>query len=138
MENAPPAASPPRRLLPRLLAGLGLQLLVVTPVALVQAIVLLEAPLVFPLGATVLVGGRSSVEMFEASVDAVHGDRRDTFVDASWWYYSIAGAQVLTVAALLAWRRRQRRLLRDPFALGVLLLVLLNAALAVRWPWWGT
>jgi hypothetical protein len=133
-----PAASGRPRLLASLLAGLGLQLLVVTPVALVQAIVLLDAPLVFPLGATVLLGGRSSVEIYEATVDEVHGDRRDTFVDAAGWFYVIAGAQALAVAAVLAWRQRKGRGRRDPAALGLLLLVLVNAALAIHWPWWGT
>lgn len=122
----------------RLLAGVGLQFLVVTPVALAQAVLWLKAPLVFPLSATVLVGGRSSVAIYESTVDAVHGDRRDTFVDAAGWYYSIAGAQVLAVAALLAWRLRGRGIFRDSWTLGLLALVLINAALAYTWPWWGT
>jgi len=138
MEAAGSAAAPKPRLLRSLLAGVGLQLLAVTPVALVQAGISLEAPLVFPIGATVLAGGRSSVEIFELTVDAVHGDRSDVFAEAAWWYYSIAGAQVLAVAALLAWRRRRRGSFRDPWALGLLALVLINAVLAFRWPWWGT
>lgn len=135
MSSRPPAVpSWPRSLA----AAAGLQLLAALPAALYQAIAVLDHALGFLLGLPVLAGGKSTVLLFEATVRAVCGDRRDTMLDNAWWYFSLAAGQILVIAMALAWRRRRRGGWRDPVAIVLLLLVAGNAALAVHWPWWGT
>lgn len=119
-------------------AGIGLQFLAAVPAAIYQAVVELENLILFPLGVPVLAGGGSSVWIFEATVRAVCGDRRDTMLDNAWWFFALAGAQVLLIGAVIAWRRRRHGTLRDPVVSGLLLLVAINAALGAPWPWWGT
>lgn len=121
-----------------LTAGIGLQLLASLPAALYQAIFELEHLLGFLLGLPVLVGGRSTVMLYEETVRAVCGDRQDTLLGQAWWFFCLAGVQVLLIAVALAWRRRRRGRWRDPIVTALLLLVAGNAAMAVRWPWWGT
>jgi hypothetical protein len=119
-------------------AAIGLQFLAAVPAAIYQAIVELENLLLFPLGVPVLAGGRSAVLLFEETVRAVCGDRRDMMLDNAWWFFSLAGTQMLAIGVVMAWRRRRRGNFCDPVVIGLWLLVAVNAALAVRWPWWGT
>lgn len=119
-------------------AAIGLQLLAAVPAAIYQAIVELENLILFPLGVPVLAGGGSIVWTFEETVRAVCGDRRDTMLDNAWWFFSLAGAQLLLVGSVMAWRRRRGGSFRDPVVIGLVVLVAVNAALAVPWTWWGT
>ncbi|MDA1259772.1 MAG: hypothetical protein O3A20_04045 [Planctomycetota bacterium] len=119
-------------------AAIGLQFLAAVPVALYQAIAELHSILMLPLGLPVLTGGRSAVHLFESTVDAVSGDRRDTMLDHAWWFFSISATQTILIALLLAWRRRRCGTFREPVTFGALFFVMVNAALAADWPWWGT
>lgn len=118
-------------------AGIGLQFLAAAPAAILQA-VREGYPLFAPLGLPVLVGGRSVVRLFEATVQRVCGERHDTMLSNAWWFFALAAAQALLIAVFLAWRRRRTGRWLEPWALGTLAFLLANATLAADWPWWGT
>jgi hypothetical protein len=92
--------------------------------------------LVAPIGLWVLLGGRSVVELFEATARDLTGHRTFTMVDNAHVYLVFTGIQCAIFVAILARRDRPRR--RDPVALAIGAAFLANALLASHWPWWGS
>jgi hypothetical protein len=85
--------------------------------------------------------------LFSRSESGVFGHRHATMLSNWPVFWTLAMAQTLAGATLVAarLRRRDRRRLAgaprarlDPVVLVVLGAFLLNAALNLRWPWWGT
>lgn len=132
-ENAAPI-----RPLRAFLGALAWLAAVVAPVALYQAWAVIESLIAALVSLTVLLGGRSVIAIFEATVHAVMGDRPDTMMSGAPWFYALTIAQTLLLAAAIAWRRRRAGRFLEPWTLLLLCLVGVNAALAADWPWWGT
>lgn len=85
----------------------------------------------------VLLGGHTVQLAFEETAQAVTGHRQMTMID-NWPYYAaLTYAQTLLVGAAAAWRSRDRSW-SDPLLVALGILVLTNAALGLRWPWWGS
>jgi len=89
-----------------------------------------------PVGLWVLLGGRSVVELFEATARALTGHRNATMLDNVHVYLVYTFLQCSILVGIL--KRRDRDFRRDPVALGVGAAVMANAFLASRWPWWGS
>lgn len=120
------------------LLGVALQWAAAAPAAIVQSVVELRNPLLAPLSVPVLTAGASVIRIFERTVRAVCGDRPDTMLSNAWWFLLLGAAQASLIAIAIAWRRRRAGTWREPATLGILAMVLLNAALGIPWPWWGS
>lgn len=131
------STSRPRRMR-AFLVGLALLALAAAPAAIYQALAVVESLVALPVGLSVLIGGKSIILIFEATIRAVQGDRSDTMMTGAPWFYALMLAQSALLAGILAWRRRRTGRILEPISLILLLLVACNAALAVDWPWWGT
>ena len=95
-----------------------------------------KALLVSPIGLWVLLGGRSSIEVFEATARSITGHRQCTMGDNMHVYVALTAIQCAILIAILL--RRPRPWRRDWVALAIGALVLVNALLGSHWPWWGT
>jgi len=89
-----------------------------------------------PIGLWVLMGGRSVISVFEATARAITGHRSSTMVDNAHVFLAYTAIQCAVLVAILV--RRQRPWRKDPVALAIGALVLLNGLLGSHWPWWGT
>lgn len=89
-----------------------------------------------PVGLWVLLGGRSVVEVFEATARGLTGHRNATMLDNFYVYLAWTALQCAVLVIVLL--RRKRPFGRDPVALAIGVVVLVNALLAAHWPWWGT
>ncbi|MHC4822961.1 MAG: hypothetical protein ACYTEP_02975 [Planctomycetota bacterium] len=100
-----------------------------------------ERLLVLPGSWTVLMGGQSVIAVFEDNVKQWTGHRRDTMFDNLPVILTLTAVQVLVLSALVWWRFRKGKGLRDPLDpldLGVGIFMAVNAALAMQWMWFGT
>ena len=97
----------------------------------------LELASMLPFSWLVLCGGRSVQSMFDWSVIAVTGHRQTLLMDNLPYYAALTGAQMVLLAALIAWRWKSARR-HDPLAWLVCLAFAANAAAGMAWPWWGT
>ena len=88
-----------------------------------------------PIGLWVLLGGRTVIEVFEATARDLTGHRDSYMMDNVHVYLALTAIQCALFVVILA-RRDRRRLDPVAFAIGVAFLV--NATLAAHWPWWGT
>jgi len=89
-----------------------------------------------PVGLWVLLGGRTVVEVFEATARALTGHRSATMLDNVHVFLALTVLQSAVLVAILA--RRDRDYRRDPWALAIGAGVLVNGVLAAQWPWWGS
>ncbi len=89
-----------------------------------------------PIGLGVLLGGRSVVEVFEATAQGLTGHRISTVFDNLHLFLALAVIECTLFIAILVRRDRPRR--RDPVALAIGAAFLCDALLAAHWPWWGT
>jgi hypothetical protein len=89
-----------------------------------------------PVSLWVLMGGRSVVEIFEATARSLTGHRSSTMLDNVFVFIALTAIQCAVLVAWLMRRDQTRR--RDPVALAIGAAVLINALLATHWPWWGT
>ena len=89
-----------------------------------------------PVGLWVLLGGRSVVEVFEATARGLTGHRDSTMLDNVHVFLALTAIECALLIAVLVWRDRPRR--RDPVALAIGVAFLGDALLAAHWPWWGT
>ena len=92
----------------------------------------------WPFQLWVLLGGGVVQQVFETSAKAISGHRQSTMMDNWWIYYGFTLIWALPWSALLATRLRAHAWRKDPIAMIVAALLLLNAVAGVRWPWWGT
>jgi hypothetical protein len=126
--------------------GIGWQALWVFPALLGQVVYgvarygfdLLAFPATLVFGWWVLLGGASVQAVFEETAKSLTGHRRDTMVDNGNYHIALTATQAILVGLFVAWRLRKSRLGRDPLAVLAGLAVLVNAALGITWPWWGT
>lgn len=86
----------------------------------------------------VLLGGQSVVTIFEDNVKDWTGHRKDTMLDNAHVFLALTAVQVLTLGSLIFWRFRQGKSLRDKWVLGIGIFMVVNAALAMQWMWFGT
>lgn len=89
-----------------------------------------------PIGLVALLGGRSVVEVFEATVQGLSGHRDSTMLDNFGLFLAFTVVECTLFVTILARRDRPRR--RDPVALAIGAAFLCDALLAAHWPWWGT
>lgn len=52
-------------------------------------------------------------------------------------YLPIAVGQMIAVALLMGWRRSDEDSLTDPIRVLIWVLLVVNAACNIQWPWWG-
>lgn len=84
----------------------------------------------------VLCGGASVIEIFEATAKSLTGHRQSTMID-NWHYFAaLTYAQAAIAGGLAAWFRATRGLRWGVWVIAVASLV--NALMAIDWPWWGT
>ncbi|MHC5009416.1 MAG: hypothetical protein ACYTG6_00520 [Planctomycetota bacterium] len=86
----------------------------------------------------VQMGGHSVQTVFEETVLTLRGRRQTTMLSNWPYYYGLVIAQTALLAAIVAWRLRRGRSLRDPLVLLVAAFVVVNAWLGRNWPWWGS
>ena len=89
-----------------------------------------------PVGLWVLLGGRSVVEVFEATARGLTGHRDSTMADNVHVFLALTVIECALFIAILV--RRDRPWRRDPVALAIGAAFLGDALLAAHWPWWGT
>lgn len=86
----------------------------------------------------VLVAGQSVITIFEDNVKDWTGHRRDTMFDNAGVFFGLMAAQTLVLTMAVFWRFRSGKTWRDPLVLGIGIFLLINAILAMDWPWYGT
>jgi len=85
----------------------------------------------------VLLGGETVIHLFEDNVKAWTGHRQDTMFDNLPVFFGMVLVQSLILSLLVTWRFRAGKSLRDPAVLAIGLFLLVNAALAIGWVWFG-
>ena len=129
---------------PRWDSALGWLALWILPAVVVQCVWLvihysattISALMAAPASAWVLLGGRSVIAVFEATVYDLTGHRQSTMGDNIHVFLALTALLCAPFVVILARRTVSRR--RDPVALAIWAALLVNALLGVRWPWWGT
>ena len=89
-----------------------------------------------PIGLWVLMGGRSVIAIFEATARDITGHRSSTMIDNTHVFLAYTAIQCAILVAILVRRKRPWR--KDPVALAMGALFLLNGLLGSCWPWWGS
>lgn len=126
-----------------MLKGFGIQFLIAFFIGVIQALFVLEGlggnplwiqPLVTLYSVPYNMGGLTVRFIFEALVT----DRQFVVQDSLPQYFSILTVQVGLICYLFAVRYRARGKLLDPGILALGVLYVLNSALNITWPWWGS
>ena len=120
-----------------LVMGAGWQALWVAPAWLWQALSIdggALTKLFFLVSWPVHCGGKTVTLYFEATV----GDRQSTMLDHAYYFGGLTALQMLVFALVFALRYRSCGRLGDPVLIVLGGLALLNAALNITWPWWGS
>lgn len=86
----------------------------------------------------VLLGGQSVITIFEDNVKDWTGHRKDTMFDNAPVFLALTLAQILVFTAIVLWRFRKGKGMRDPVVLGIGIFMAVNAALGMQWMWFGT
>jgi len=131
---------------PRWALALGWLTLWILPALVVQSIWWLSSSspysgtwsavlLAAPVGLWVLLGGRSCVEVFEATARSLTGHRSSTMLDNVHVFLALTAIQCAVAVAILA---RRNKFQRDPLAYLIGAVFCVNALMAAQWPWWGS